>query len=157
MHGILIPCPFPHLPTCVSISYHNQIASPRGTGCRGRTEMSLVSHRSTPPFYTYIRSYALLRATSAFVMLQTFGIPPRGSCSAPLRGGDGLRSSTFLIIWRSENVCKCSCEHGICSRFPRCFLHIRQEAVVLDISVSAAILITLMSLEPLPEFQNINS
>ena len=49
MHGILIPCPFPHLPTCVSISYHNQIASPRGMGCRGRAEMSLVSHRSTPP------------------------------------------------------------------------------------------------------------
>ena len=50
MHGILIPCPFPRLPTCVSISYHNQIASPRGMGCRGRTEMSLVSHRSTPLF-----------------------------------------------------------------------------------------------------------
>ena len=42
-------------------------------------------------------------------------------------------------VWRSENVCKCSCEHGICSRFPRCFLHIRQEAAVLDISVSAAV------------------
>ena len=40
-----------------------------------------------PPFYIYIRSYALLCATSAFAMLQTFGIPPRGSCSAPLRGG----------------------------------------------------------------------
>ena len=92
-----------------------------------------------PPFYTYIRSYALLCATSAFAMLQTFGILPRGSCSAPLRGCDGLRSSTFLIVWRSENVCKCSCEHGICSRFPRCFLHIRQEAAVLDICVSAAV------------------
>ena len=139
MHGILIPCPFPHLTTCVSISYHNQIASPRGMGCRGRAEMSLVSHRSTPPFNTYRRSCALLRATSAFAMLQTFGILPRGSCSAPLHGGDGLRSSTFLIVWRSENICKCSCEHGICIRFPRCFLHIRQEAAVLDISVSAAV------------------
>ena len=92
-----------------------------------------------PPFYTYRRSCALLLATSAFAMLQTFGILPRGSCSAPLRGCDGLRSSTFLIVWRSENVCKCSCEHGICSRFPRCFLHIRQEAAVLDICVSAAV------------------
>ena len=91
------------------------------------------------PFYTYIRSCALLCATSAFAMLQTFGIPPRGSCSAPLHGGDGLRSSTFLIVWHSENVYKCSCEHGICSRFPRCFLHIRQEAAVLDIRVSAAV------------------
>ena len=95
-----------------------------------------------PPFYTYRRSCALLRATSAFAMLQTFGIPPRGSCSAPLHGGDGLRSSTFLIVWRSENICKCSCEHGICSSFPRCFLHIRQEAAVLDISVSAAVFYT---------------
>ena len=31
-------------------------------------------------------------------MLQTFGILPRGSCSAPLHGGDGLRSSTFLMF-----------------------------------------------------------
>ena len=51
-----------------------------------RNVLSLVPHRSTPLFYTYIRSYALLRAVSAFAMLQTFGIPPRGSRSATLRG-----------------------------------------------------------------------
>jgi hypothetical protein len=45
----------------------------------------------------------------------------------------------FLMFGHSSNVCKCSCEHGICSRFPRCFLHIRQEAAVLDICVSAAV------------------
>jgi hypothetical protein len=44
-----------------------------------------------------------------------------------------------MVSSHSENICKCSCEHGICSSFPRCFLHIRQEAAVLDISVSAAV------------------
>ena len=128
---------------------YNQIASPRGMGCRGRTEMSLVSHRSTPFLYIHKKLRIALRH-------ERFRNAPNIRNPAPRQL---LCAFACLIphVWRSENVCKCSCEHGICSRFPRCFLHIRQEAVVLDISVSAAILITLMSLEPLPEFQNINS
>ena len=100
-------------------------------GCRGRTEMSLVSHRSTPLLYIHKKLRIALRH-------ERFRNAPNIRNPAPRQL---LCAFAWRIphVWRSENVCKCSCEHGICSRFPRCFLHIRQEAAVLDISVSAAV------------------
>ena len=100
-------------------------------GCRGRTEMSLVSHRSTPLLYIHKKLRIALRH-------ERFRNAPniRNPASRQLLCAFAWR---IPHVWRSENVCKCSCEHGICSRFPRCFLHIRQEAAVLDISVSAAV------------------
>ena len=100
-------------------------------GCRGRTEMSLVSHRNTPLLYIQKK----LRIAPCH---ERFRNAPNIRNPAPRQL---LCAFAWLIphVWRSENVCKCSCEHGICSRFPRCFLHICQEAVVLDISVSAAV------------------
>ena len=103
-------------------------------GCRGRTEMSLVSHRSTPLLYIHKK----LRIAPRH---ERFRNAPNIRNPAPRQL---LCAFAWRIphVWRSENVCKCSCEHGICSRFPRCFLHIRQEAAVLDISVSAAVFYT---------------
>ena len=100
-------------------------------GCRGRTEMSLVFHRSTPLLYIQKK----LRIAPRH---ERFRNAPNIRNPAPRQL---LCAFAWRIphVWRSENVCKCSCEHGICSRFPRCFLHIRQEAAVLDISVSAAV------------------
>ena len=93
--------------------------------------MSLVSHRNTP--FLYIQKK--LRIAPCH---ERFRNAPNIRNPAPRQL---LCAFAWRIphVWRSENVCKCSCEHGICSRFPRCFLHIRQEAAVLDISVSAAV------------------
>ena len=93
--------------------------------------MSLVSHRNTPLLYIQKK----LRIAPCH---ERFRNAPNIRNPAPRQL---LCAFAWLIphVWRSENVCKCSCEHGICSRFPRCFLHICQEAVVLDISVSAAV------------------
>ena len=49
------------------------------------------------------------------------------------------KNLSMLMCGRSENVLKCSCKHGICGRFPRCFNQIIPYASFCNHTVPFAI------------------